>query len=209
MSQGQLLSNRCGKQRLSFLLLLGFCFLAVVGAAQEAQQTVFWYRSPVSMGSEGFKQSSTKRLFYLLASAENVEFQGLKVTRKSVGGTVLTPQGSQLAVYPSTLNFRVTASTIDAQMFAGSSPIQVSDDTDLNALLLSLHYRLKVYRGLKMTVLQPSSVKLIGIPADTPANERIYRISFNTDSIPVDARLCLEIFSPKGEKLTRMHLELL
>lgn len=209
MSQGRHSGTFDVRQRLSYVLLLGCCFLTAVTAAQEASQSVFWFRSPVSMGSEGFQQSSSKRRFYIMGSAENPEFQGLKVVRKHIGGSVLTPSGSQLSTYPATLNLRITASSIDAQKFAATDPISVSDDTDLNALLLSLRYQLKVYRGLKMSILEPTSVELIGVPADTPSGERIYRVSFDTESIPVDARLCLEIFSPKGEKLTRLHLELL
>lgn len=209
MSQGGASWNNDVRQRLTSLLLVGCCFLATAGTAQEVQQTVFWYRSPVAIGFEGFQQTSSKRLFYIMGSVENSEFQGLKVTRKLQGGSVQTPSGGELENYPATLKLRITASSIDAQLFAGSDPIHVSDDTELNALLLSLDYQLKVYRGLKMTVLKPTSVRVIGIPADMPADERVYRVSFDTESIPVDARLCLEIFSPKGEKLTRLHLELL
>ncbi len=60
-----------------------------------------------------------------------------------------------------------------------------------------------------MQVIQPVLVRQIGMPADVPYDERVYRIAFDTGNIPVDARLVLEVFSPKGELLTKFHFELL
>jgi len=194
---------------LAMLLLVGLMAGAGVSTAQELQQSVFYYRSPVPMGVEGFQQTATKKLFYLMSSAENPEFQGLKITRKFPGGSVSTPEGRHLRTYPSVLTVRVTASMIDANLFAASEPTLVADDTDLNAMLLGLRYQLKVYQALKHHILKPVSVTQIGMPTDLPADERVFRVKFDTEDIPVDARLVLEVFSPKGEKLARFHLELL
>lgn len=185
------------------------CGASPAGVAQDLQQSVYLYRSPVPMGVEGFRQASTKRLFYLMGSAENPEFQGLKITRKYNGGSVLSADGSEVKKYPPVLSLRITASTIEANAFASSEPVVVNDNTDMNAMMLGLRYQLKVCQGLKQKILQPSSISMIGMPADLPADERIYRLSFDTEDIPVDARLVLEVFSPKGEKLVRFHLELL
>jgi ubiquitin-protein ligase len=57
--------------------------------------------------------------------------------------------------------------------------------------------------------LEPLSVKIIGVPADTPYDERIYRVSFELPNIPVDDRIVLNVLSPNGECLSKFHLQLL
>jgi hypothetical protein len=60
-----------------------------------------------------------------------------------------------------------------------------------------------------MTEISPTNVKLIGVPSYQPYDERIYRLSFDTPNVPVDARLVLEVYDSSGTRLTRFHLEIL
>jgi hypothetical protein len=48
----------------------------------------------------------------------------------------------------------------------------------------------------------PQSVEMIGMPADVPYDERVYRINVNAGNLPITDRLVVEIFSPHGELLT-------
>src|SRR3954466_14485141 len=91
------------------------------------------------------------------------------------------------------------ASKIDSVKYSG----------DLNSFLLGMHFRLKVHRGLKVSVIKPENVHLIGVPADQPFEERVYKVAFDTNDLPLDARLVLEVTGPDGEKLSRFHLEVL
>ena len=50
---------------------------------------------------------------------------------------------------------------------------------------------------------------MIGVPADVAYDERVYRISFSGQKIPVSDRCILEVLSPTGERLTRFHFDLL
>jgi hypothetical protein len=75
--------------------------------------------------------------------------------------------------------------------------------------LLKLKFSLKVYDGMEMRLIEPESVQMIGVPSDVPYDERVYRIGFNLDQIPVTDRFVLEVLSPEGERLTRFHFDLL
>jgi hypothetical protein len=79
----------------------------------------------------------------------------------------------------------------------------------MNDFLLGLKFKLKVFRGLHMQQLTPSNVKLIGVPAYETYEERVYRVTFDTPDLPVDARLVLEVYDADGTRLTRFHLEML
>jgi hypothetical protein len=80
---------------------------------------------------------------------------------------------------------------------------------DMNSFLLGMNFRLKIYRGLKVSVMKPERVHLIGVPADQPFEERVYKVAFDTNEIPLDARLVLEVTGPDGARLSRFHLEVL
>ena len=148
------------------------------------------------------------RRFYVMASADNPEFDKCKVTRIHLGGTVVSADGTEMRHYPQELTFRVTASAIESDIFASDiDPVNYSGD--LNSFLLGLQFRLKVYRGLKMSTMKPERVHLIGVPADLPFEERVYHVAFDAADVPVDARLVLEVTGPGGEKLSRFHLEML
>ena len=58
------------------------------------------------------------------------------------------------------------------------------------------------------SVLGPSPQPLLA-DYDLGELERVYRINFNLDQIPVTNRFVLEILSPEGERLTRFHFDLL
>jgi hypothetical protein len=121
---------------------------------------------------------------------------------------VIDAAGDIWKSYPNELTFRVTATGLDNAVI-GADIDTITEPGDLNSLLLGLRFRLKVFRGLTMHIVQPSSIKLIGMPADVPYDERVYRVSFKTVSLPVDSRLVMEVLTPKGQLLSRFHLELL
>jgi len=50
---------------------------------------------------------------------------------------------------------------------------------------------------------------MIGMPADVPSDERVYRINIDTGNLPITDRVVIEIFSPQGELLTHFPFILL
>jgi hypothetical protein len=88
-------------------------------------------------------------------------------------------------------------------------PLPVDTTADLNQYLLSLHFRLKVFHGLEYRQISPQLTEQVGVPADVPYSERIYRVVFALDNVSVEERILLEVYDSSGERLTRFHLELM
>jgi hypothetical protein len=175
---------------------------------QDSTADVFWLKTPLPLGAEAYHLLPMNRQFYLLACIEDPRFDNLHVSRVRSSLFVVDAAGRNWQNYPAELNFRVTATGM-ADVLNNLDSSEIKENGDFNSFLLGLKFRLKVYRGLKMSIIQPSSLKLIGMPADLPADERVFRISFYTHNLPVDDRLVLEVLSPGGQLLSRFHLELL
>jgi hypothetical protein len=55
---------------------------------------------------------------------------------------------------------------------------------------------------LEVREVTPQSIEMIGMPADLPYDERVYRININAGNLPITDRMVVEIFSPEGKLLT-------
>jgi hypothetical protein len=88
-----------------------------------------------------------------------------------------------------------------------NTSVDVADDPQ--ALLLKLKFRIRAYNGLQVREIVPQSVEMIGMPADVPYDERVYRINIDAGNLPITDRLVIEIFSPQGELLTHFPFSLL
>ena len=194
------IAGSCSAQVNSFVQLGRF-------VSQEEEQ-VFFLRTPLPLGAEAYHLTPTDKRFYLLACLEDPEFDGVRVSRLRSDQSVIDASGKHWEKYPSQLNFRVTATAM-GDILGNLDSDEVKETGDLNSLLLGLKFRLKVYRGLNVRIVPPTSLKLIGMPADVPAEERVFRVSFDTKDLPVDDRLVLEVLTPGGQLLSRFHLELL
>jgi len=172
------------------------------------QNDGFYLHCPVPLGVDAVRLESLKKTVYVMASVENQTLDGLHVVRAAHVGHVVRIDGSEVKTYPNALNFRVTASVL-ANDLQGIVPYTVSNQQGLNEFLLGWKFKLKIFRALKMTVIEPVNVKLIGVPAYEASRERVYRVNFETPNLPVDARLVLEVFDASGNRLTRFHLEML
>jgi hypothetical protein len=76
-------------------------------------------------------------------------------------------------------------------------------------LLLSLKFKLRDYDALVSKEIEPDSVKMIGVPADVPYDERVFRVNFDIGNRPVTDRLVLEVYSPDGKKIGKFAFLLL
>jgi hypothetical protein len=191
----------------AFILLA--CAAPASPAANPAQEDMnHWtVRSPVPLGTAGLELLPSHKTFMLLASAISPSMNGMRVTR--VGrGSVVQPDGTPVRYFPNNIDFRVTATTMHDGLLTPDRD-KIHESTEPEEMLSQLRFRLKVYRGLKNTIIKPHSVRMVGVPAKEPYPERVYQISFDTKNTPVEARCVLEVLSPKGELLARFHLELL
>lgn len=189
-----------------FSLATSLPLLAQVPTSDDPNR-VFWMKTPLPLGAEQITLQPSGKKFLLLGCIEDQRFNRLEVSRVQKSPFVIDAAGEVWRNYPKQVTFRVTASAIEPTLLSVDS-YSVNESGDMNSFLLGLHFRLKSFRGLHMTELQPSSVSLIGVPADIPYGERVYRVSFDTGEFPVDSRLVMEVLSPQGQLLTRFHLEL-
>ncbi|HYE26055.1 MAG TPA: hypothetical protein VEG32_12740 [Clostridia bacterium] len=210
MSQGSNSSSmRKHAARLALVIIaLTSCYAAAAQLAIVEQPSEFTFQAPVPLGAEHFKLLPSKRDFHLMASVETEAFDGVHVLRSRANPSVTRPDGTPMSSYPESLQFRVTASALKGDAPIGE-PTKVSSETDMNQYLLGMRFRLKVFRGIDMQMVEPTATQLIGVPPDQPFEERVYRVTFDTRNVPLDARLVLEVLAPDGERLCRFHLEVL
>jgi len=160
------------------------------------------------LGADAFLLRPAGREFYLMSCIEDRRFDRLQVSRVRNSPFVIDASGDVWEHYPADLTFRVTATAMDPGSVKTDID-NIDEQGDMNSFLLGLRFRLKVFRGLQMQIVNPSAVHLIGMPSDVPYDERVYRVKFNAADFPVDARLVMEVLSPAGKLLSRFHLELL
>ena len=166
------------------------------------------FHSAVPLGSDSFVLKGEKNAIVLMATAITPELDGWRRVGDGKRSYVLTAEGKQPGQYPSQVQFRVTASG-RTDVPADANPLKVESELPLNDYLLGLRFQLRVFHALRVHIVKPVEVKLIGVPADVPYNERIYRLSFELPRVPVSDRMLLEVLSPEGERLARFHFELL
>lgn len=142
-----------------------------------------------------------------LGLIECPELEGAQQVAEGTKSRVVNADGKPLAHFPGSFSFRVTVSLRKTLLLEPTGVFEISDEPE--DLLLKLKFRLKAYQGLQVREIQPESVLMIGVPADIPYDERVYRVSFNGSDLPVSNRCVLEVLSPDGVRLTKFHFDLL
>lgn len=192
-------------------MLLLFVYPPGVMGSKEALASPMWeyeFHSLMPLGSEMFLLDGYKGSILLMATAVSPELEGWK--RVNYGGSrfLFARDGSRPETYPRQVQFRVTASASE-RVPISYDPLSVKSPAPLNDFLLGLQFRIKIFHGLHVRVVQPADIHMIGVPADLPYKERIYRVSFHLPPVPVQDRMVLEVISPDGARLARFHFELM
>ncbi len=143
----------------------------------------------------------------LLGLVECPELEGAQHVAEGLKSKVIAADGARMQQFPHRFSFRITASLRKIVLDAPLNAINTADSP--NDLLLKLKFRIKAYQGLEVREITPDSVEMIGIPADVPADERVYRVGVNIGDMPVTNRFVIEVFSPEGELLTHFPFTLL
>jgi hypothetical protein len=189
------------------VLLLPMAQAGAADASPSAQKTLVEFHSVLPLGEEPLILEPQHKFFAVFASAESPEFAALRVAPEGAHTELLRADGSVLQRFPATMSFRVTATSRVDGNITGDAPFPVSG-SDLEPLLRSLRFRLKIFDGLQITSFTPVAVRMIGVPADVPYNERVYRVSFAIGDVPISQRMLLEVLGPDGERLCKFHLDL-
>ena len=192
---------------LSVLLLGSIMGLGLCTLAASAWQPAPVLHSNTPVGYEVLLVEPSGAVVSLLGLIECPELEGAQAVSQGVNARIVNAEGKTLTHFPRNFSFRITASLRKTVLV---EPTDKFTSSDLPAdLLLKLRFRLKVYRGLETHEIQPASIQMIGVPADVPYDERVYRISFSVDKLPVTDRCVLEVLSPSGQLLTKFHFDLL
>ena len=195
------------------LLLLVVATVMVPLAAQSNHATTLieggaWHlHSRVPLGFESLLLLPSRIPVELLASAEVPEFEGWTLASRERRVVLLDAHGRPVETLPKSVTFRVTVGTHNRLL--GSDPMPFDSTKTLNEFLLDMHFHLQVFRGMQMRQLEPVRTWMIGVPLAEASDERIYRSTFDLDSVRPDDRLVLLVTDGNGTRLTKFHLEFL
>ena len=184
------------------------CLLTVVPAqprsSADAPQN---FRSTIPAGFQIVRLQPSGAVLSLLGLVECPEIDGAQQISQGLDSRIMLADGVQLRRFPRHFSFRVTASLRKTIVDGPSAVLNIAQDPA--ELLLGLKFKLRDYNGLAATEVNPESVSMIGVPADIPYDERVFRVSFDVGDRPVTDRFVLEVESPDGEKLGRFAFGLL
>ena len=136
----------------------------------------------------------------LMGLVECPELEGVQSVSEGSHKKLVSSDGETIRQFPQRFSFRVTASLRKIMLDGPVASVNVGDEP--RQLLLNLKFRIRAYNGLESHDIVPDSVEMIGMPADVPYDERVYRINLNKVDLPITARLVVEIRTPQGELLT-------
>ena len=188
------------------IVLFAGVFTFRAGAASDSAQTTVLH-STIPAGYDVLMIKPGGTVLTLLGLIECPELEGVQQVTQGTTTKVLNADGEPLTHFPRDFSFRITASLRKTVLV---EPTEVFDIAETpQDLLLGLKFRLRTFHGLQTRQITPESVQMIGVPADVPYDERVYRVSFSVADLPVTDRCVLEVLAPDGERLTRFHFDLL
>ncbi len=165
------------------------------------------FQDRIPLGIVSLFARPVRRTLYVMGTARSAAFRGWRPTQGDRWRPVEHADGTPVTQFPRRLSFRVTASALLPDMPSVDRDL-LDGVSDLNALLISLGFRLKIFHGLDVTAVEPDAIEMIGMPADVPYDERVYRIGFILPRpVSIDDRLVLEVLDSNGERLCKFHLE--
>ena len=143
----------------------------------------------------------------VLGLIECPEVEGARHVSEGLNSKIVAADGVPLKHFPRHFSFRVTVSLRKTLLDGPSDKVMTADDPQ--QFLLKVGFKLKVYHGLQMHEVVPQSVKMIGVPADVPSDERVFRVSFEVENLPLSDRVVLLVLTPQEEPLTHFSFGLL
>ncbi|MBZ5490363.1 MAG: hypothetical protein LAO76_05470 [Acidobacteriia bacterium] len=188
-------------------LLLIIAGLAVVAAARNSTKPMSGVRSNMPAGYAVMVLKPSKATLSLMGLIECPELEGAQHVAEGSHKRLVSADGATIRQFPQRFSFRITASLKKIFIEGPDSSVDVSGAPQ--ELLLNLKFRIRAYNGLESREIEPQSIEMIGVPADVPYDERVYRINVDTGNLPITDRVIIEILSPQGELLTHFPFSLL
>jgi hypothetical protein len=182
----------------SFLLLMSCFGLMAAVPGQPRDGSAMHSNMPAGYEVVFLKPSRTS--LALMGLIECPELEGAQRVSVGIRGRLVSADGEPIKRFPQRFSFRITASLRKVVLDGAIASIDVPDEP--HELLLKLKFRVRAYNGLEVQEIFPESIEMIGVPADVPSDERVYRVNLNNVSLPITDRLVVEILSPQGQVLT-------
>ena len=161
----------------------------------------------IPLGAESFQIGDSKHAATIMALAEAPQLGNLVVFQRGDRKHVVSPNGEEISRMPSHITFRVTASSI---MQITDKPEKLDCKARMDDFLSKLDFVARVFHpgDLSAEVVRPLSVRIVGIPAEIAAAERVYRAEFDFGPLSVSDHLVLEVNDPDGAPVTKFFLQL-
>ncbi len=193
--------------RFPLLVLLVACAATVASWPISPSQFGQKMRATTPAGYEVIRLQPSGAVLSVLGLIECPAIEGAQQVSRGLNSRILLPDGAQLQEFPRHFSFRVTASLRKTVMDTPGRSVNLSQDPE--NVLLGLKFNLRAYHGLESRQIFPESVSMIGVPADIPYDERVFRVSFDVGDRAVADRFVLDVYSANGEWLGRFPFELL
>ena len=179
------------------LIVAGFALVAV---AKSTPKQTSGLHSNMPAGYDVMVLMPSKAVLSLIGLIECPELEGAQHVAEGSHKRLISSEGETIKEFPQRFSFRITASL--RKVFLEEPKISVDVADDPQQLLLKLKFRIRAYNGLDVREIQPQSIEMIGMPADVPYDERVYRINIDAGNLPITDRLVVEIISPQDKLLT-------
>jgi len=179
------------------LIVAGF---AVAAMARNSPKPMPGMRSKMPAGYDVMLLKPSKATLSLIGLIECPELEGVLQVAEGSHKRLVSADGETVRHFPQRFSFRITASLRKVFIEGPSTSVDIAGDPQ--ELLLKLKFRVRAYHGLESREIVPQSIEMIGMPADVPYDERVYRINIDTGNLPVTDRVIVEVLSPQGELLT-------
>lgn len=186
------------------LIVAGFALVAAAGTTPKPTPGL---HSNMPAGYDVIVLKPSKATLSLIGLIECPELEGAQHVAEGSHRKLVSAEGGTIKEFPNRFSFRITASLKKVFVEGPNTSIDVADDPQ--QLLLNLKFRIRAYNGLEVREIKPQSIEMIGMPAEVPYDERVYRINVEGANLPITDRLVVEIFSPQGQLLTHFPFSLL
>jgi hypothetical protein len=173
----------------------------------QVRDDIWPFHSPTPAGYSVVLLQPSRTELALFGLIECPQMEGVQRVARGMNASLISAEGLPVKEFPRQLSFRVTATL--RKILQEEPSETVSTDYDPREFLLKLGFKLKIYHGLDRRSIFPQSVKNLGMPGDLPYDERIFRVNFDLENVPVTDRLVLEILSPHDEVLAHFTFGLL
>ncbi len=156
------------------LIIAGF---ALAAAGKPAPKQMPGLHSNMPAGYDMMVLKPSKATLSLIGLIECPELEGAQHVAEGSHRKLVSADGETIKEFPQRFSFRITASLRKVFLEGPNASVDVADDPQ--QLLLKLKFRIRAYNALEVREIEPQSIEMIGMPAEVPYDERVYRININ------------------------------